>query len=100
MTAELEIITARRQGVISIPYQAIFSQDGHDFCYVVHGLNLERRRVVIGDSSHELREIVEGLREGEEVVLLPREENATGVFLPTPLPEEAGAGEPIDRGDS
>ena len=74
MTAELEIITAKRRGVVAIPYEAIFARDGHDSCYVVHGVNLERRQVVLGDSSHDLREVVEGLREGEEVVLLPRNE--------------------------
>ena len=71
MSAELEILTGRRQDVIAVPSQAISIDHGRDVCYVVHEESLECRPVVVGASNHLMKEIVEGLKEGEVVLLIP-----------------------------
>jgi HlyD family secretion protein len=72
MSAEIEILADRGPGVLSVPIEAVVREDDVDVCYVVHkdpSLPHERRAVTVGRSSHELVEIVSGLKAGEIVVL-------------------------------
>jgi multidrug efflux pump subunit AcrA (membrane-fusion protein) len=76
MTAEVEILTARQPGALVIPADAPRRESGRDVCYVLRPDGLERRTVVLGQSTEELVEVTGGLIEGEEVALpstiLPR----------------------------
>jgi HlyD family secretion protein len=73
MTAHVEIRLGRRDQVLTVPAEAVVSQDGHDVCYVAHDDGLERREVTLGQSNQELLEITDGLGEGEQVVLNPNQ---------------------------
>jgi HlyD family secretion protein len=69
MTAELDILADRREKVVAVPPDAVNSEGGKDVCYVRHDDRLERRPVRLGRSSHDLVEVLDGLSEGERVVL-------------------------------
>lgn len=71
MSAEVDIKTIRRPGVLAVPTEALTMEAGQDVCYVAHEDHLERREVKLGQSTRDLFEVTEGLAEGEEVVLDP-----------------------------
>jgi HlyD family secretion protein len=76
MTAQVEIAMPSRQHVLAVRTEAVASDDGQDVCFVVHEDGLERREVKLGQVTRELTEVTEGLREGERIVLNPKQEEA------------------------
>ncbi len=74
MTAQVEIAMPSRQNVLAVPTEAVASDDGQDVCFVVHEGGLERREVKLGQVTREMTEVSDGLREGEQVVLNPKQE--------------------------
>jgi HlyD family secretion protein len=84
MTAELEILAARRQEVLSVPSEAVFLEGEQPVCYVVHEDRLERRPITVGYASHDLKEVTKGLAPGEEVVLQPPPTLAATLSRPKP----------------
>ena len=72
MTAEITILTDRRRDVLTVPATAVRKEEGQHVCYVDHRDRLERRPVKVVQASHDLTEVVEGLAEGERVVLEPQ----------------------------
>ena len=72
MTAEISILTDRRRDVLTVPTSAIRKEEGQHVCYVDRRDRLERRPVKVVQASHDLTEVVEGLAEGERVVLEPQ----------------------------
>lgn len=68
MSAEVQVMTSLRQGVLTIPAEALAVELGRDVCYVLNPDGLERREVKVGKSTRDLLEVVDGLEEGEEVV--------------------------------
>jgi HlyD family secretion protein len=75
MTAEVDITTGRTPGVLVIPAECWAVERGKQVCYVAHHDWVERRVIRIGQSSRNLLEVLEGLSEGEEVVLNPSPES-------------------------
>jgi len=71
MSAEVQIDTARRNEVLTVPPTAIAVEDGVEVCYVADDENLERRQVKVGHLTEGELEVTNGLSEGEEVVLDP-----------------------------
>jgi HlyD family secretion protein len=69
MTAELEVLTGHRKGVLAIPRKAIFADGIREGCYVARPDHLEPRTVTVGMESYDLAEVIDGLVEGEKVVL-------------------------------
>jgi HlyD family secretion protein len=84
MTTELEILTARRQGVLAVPSEAVFLEGEQPVCFVAREQGLERRPITVGYSSHDLKEITQGLALGEEVVLQPPPTLAATLSRPKP----------------
>lgn len=72
MTAHVKFLFAPKADVLAVPIEAVAREDGHDVCYVAHEDGLERRRVSLGEATHDLLEVAGGLEEGERVVLNPR----------------------------
>jgi HlyD family secretion protein len=88
MSAEVEIRTALRQDVLTIPPDALAVESGRDVCYVRNPDGLERREVKLGKSTRDLLEVVAGLEEGEEVVSDPTRHGVSSVVVAeTLLPE-------------
>jgi HlyD family secretion protein len=71
MSADVEVIVARRQGALFVPSQAILEREGKKRVYVVADGHARAARVKVGESNWSSTEILEGLREGERVVINP-----------------------------
>ncbi len=73
MTAEIRIIVDdRKEDVLQIPVQSVLSMADKFFTYVVKGKDVERRELKVGDANDEYMEILDGVAEGEKVIMNPR----------------------------
>ncbi|MCS7241126.1 efflux RND transporter periplasmic adaptor subunit [Candidatus Caldatribacterium sp.] len=74
MTANVEIIVEEKENVLLVPASALREEGGKSFVFVKNAQGQpERREVVLGVRSDTFVEVVEGVREGEEVFLTPPE---------------------------
>ncbi|CAN5899754.1 efflux RND transporter periplasmic adaptor subunit [soil metagenome] len=71
MNAEIELSTGEQLDSLVIPAEALTVEKGRHFCYVVQPDGLQRREVTIGGGTVELLEVLEGLEEGDQVILAP-----------------------------
>ncbi|MCY3688730.1 MAG: HlyD family efflux transporter periplasmic adaptor subunit [Gammaproteobacteria bacterium] len=74
MSAQVEILVASHEDVIYVPVQAVNYFGTDQVVYVRRGGSVERRIIEVGDFSDSFIEVVSGLEEGEEVLLLPPRE--------------------------
>jgi len=72
MTAEVEILIAHLEGVVTLPVAAVVEQREGFFCWVQQGERHERRPLVLGLSDDKFVEVKDGVQEGEKVLLNPR----------------------------
>lgn len=79
MSAEVEILVDRLDDVIYVPLQAVTYFDDKRVVYVANGGRPERREIEVGAFSESFIVITDGLREGEEVLLLPPQQSLTDV---------------------
>lgn len=71
MTTKNTIETSTISHVLSVPIEAIFSSDSITFVYRKDGGSAVRQQVIAGESNENEIIIREGLREGDEVLLVP-----------------------------
>lgn len=71
MSAEVEVILAVHDDVLTAPVAAIVETEEGDFCWVQTVDGPVRRILELGDSNDVFVEVIAGLNEGEEVVLNP-----------------------------
>ena len=71
MSAEVEILVSSLEDVVYVPLQAVSYIDNQRVVYVSSGGRVQAREVETGTFSESFIEIRSGLREGEEVLLLP-----------------------------
>lgn len=74
MTVEVDMISEVISNVLFVPVEALFVKEGNVYCNVKKSVGSEEREVSIGKSSSSYVEILEGLAEGDRV-LLSREES-------------------------
>lgn len=81
MNTELEIIADERDDVLQVPVQALFAIGSEYAAYIVNGDDLPRlaRGIKIGLSNNKNVEILEGLSEGDQVVMSPRTQFGTEI---------------------
>lgn len=73
MGTELRIIVEEREDpVLQVPVQSIIPIGESFFAYVQSDDGPQRRSLVVGKSNDEFMEILDGLAEGEQVILNPR----------------------------
>ena len=71
MLANLEIIIKEKKDVLSIPQEALhYDPEGEPFVYVLRKEGKKKRKIKIGLEGENLIEVLEGLKEGEAVVLV------------------------------
>lgn len=71
MSVEVEVVIARHQDVLVVPANAVMeTQDGFA-CWTPSESGIQRRSVKLGDSSDMFVVVIEGLSEGDRVVLDP-----------------------------
>jgi len=75
MSAEVEILVDQLSDIVYVPVQAVTYWDDKRVVYVDNGGDPERREVETGTFSDSFIEIRSGLREGEEVLLLPPQQS-------------------------
>ncbi|MDX2065810.1 MAG: efflux RND transporter periplasmic adaptor subunit [Fimbriimonadaceae bacterium] len=70
MNATCEFVTLEKKGVLVVPSQAVQDKDGKKFVRVKSTLPTkpEEREVKVGETGNEGVEILDGLKEGDEVV--------------------------------
>ena len=71
MSAEVEVLIARHEDVLTIPVAAVLETDEGNFCWVKTAQGTRRRRLELGDSNDVFTIVAAGLKEGDEVVLNP-----------------------------
>jgi multidrug efflux pump subunit AcrA (membrane-fusion protein) len=69
MTMRADITVGQKPDVLLVPVTAVFEREGTFVTYVVTPGGPDRRRVTLGESNAEVSEVVEGLRDHEEVLL-------------------------------
>ena len=72
LNASTEILVERREDVLQIPIQANVTIGTKQFAFVVVGKKIEQRTLKVGKNNSNFIEVLEGVAEGEEVVLNPR----------------------------
>lgn len=83
MTARAQVLIAQLNNVLAVPPQAVFVSGGQAYVFVGTPASYAKRNVKIGQSSTEYIEIVDGLKDGDEVLLgrpsnAPEDAPATG----------------------
>jgi HlyD family secretion protein len=71
MTAVVEINVEVLHDVLSVPIQALIQRSKETWCYVSSGGSIEKRIVKLGKTNEKFVEILDGLKEGESVILNP-----------------------------
>ena len=69
MTVEVDMISEEIQDVLYVPVEALSVKEGNVYCRLKKAVGAEERKVVIGKSSSSFVEIVEGLEEGDQLLL-------------------------------
>lgn len=73
MTAQVRIIVEdRKEDVLQVPVQSILALAGRYYTYVFTKQGPERREIKVGQSNDEFMEILDGVAEGERVIMNPR----------------------------
>jgi len=75
MTAQIRVVVEdRKEPTLQIPVQSVVSFSGHYYSYVLtsSGKEAERRELKVGDANDEYMEILDGVAEGEMVIMSPR----------------------------
>ncbi|MBL7155091.1 MAG: efflux RND transporter periplasmic adaptor subunit [Candidatus Portnoybacteria bacterium] len=69
MTVNLDIQTAQKENVLSLPYYLIKEKNGQKYVLVLEGKEIKEKNIKIGLEGETGVEIIEGLIEGEKVVM-------------------------------
>ncbi len=73
LTAQVEILVDNRADVLQVPIQSIVTVAGKQYSFVINKRGRpERRDVKIGESNQSHVEILDGIEEGEQVVMNPQ----------------------------
>ena len=72
MTAEVRIFVEQLADAIQIPVHAIYEVKGHHFCLMKEPAGWKTIEVKIGATNDKMLTILEGLNEGDEIALNPR----------------------------
>lgn len=72
LTAQIEILVKQRRDVLQVPVQSVVTVGERRIAFALGDNGPERRDLEIGESSDTAVEIIDGLAEGEEVVMNPR----------------------------
>ncbi len=93
--AQVRVETQRRQGRILVPRAAVISEKGEDVVVLDVDGHAEMRRVETGFSNEDSIEILDGVEEGEQVVVKGQGKLREG----QPLIVVEIDGRPVDRGE-
>ncbi|WKZ56618.1 MAG: efflux RND transporter periplasmic adaptor subunit [Bdellovibrionota bacterium] len=68
-SADVEIVTARAEGVLALPSRVVLGKTDARYVYLLHAGAAQKRQVKVGLYNFDLTEIREGLAEGEQIIV-------------------------------
>ena len=68
LEADVKIHTYEKEGVMTIPAEAFYSDDDGDYCYTIEDGKVAKKYVTVGAQSEDLIEITSGLANGDIVI--------------------------------
>ena len=71
MSAEVEIVLARHEDVLTVPVAAVVESDAGSFCWLKTSDGVQRRPLQLGDNNDSFVIVTAGLKEGDQVILNP-----------------------------
>lgn len=78
LEADVTIHTEEKQGVMTIPSEAFYSDDDGDYCYVIRNGVVEKQYFTAGSQTDEYTEVMSGLGNGEIVIVDAITDDAVG----------------------
>lgn len=72
MTAEIEVLVSQKKDVLQVPVQCVVERGGKFRAFVKTPSGIESRELALGGTNDTVLEIVDGLKEGELVLMNPR----------------------------
>jgi multidrug efflux pump subunit AcrA (membrane-fusion protein) len=98
MSAEVEVVLARHENVLTIPAAGVLEMAERDFCWVKTGEGVKQRRTLqLGDNNDNFIVVKAGLEEGDEIVLDPLASIEEAQILAIKPLDEATLHEPTHR---
>ena len=97
MSAEVEVIIARYNDVLTIPVAAVVGTPEAQFCWVKTSDGPQRRSLELGDTNDVYTVVKGGVNEGDEVFLNPAALEQPGAEAINPL-DKAETGKPKSAG--
>ncbi len=79
LTAQVEIQVDNRDQVLQVPVQAVVTVINQQIAYIYKNGSSEQRKLKVGQSNQTHIEILDGIEEGEEVILNPRSQFAEAI---------------------
>lgn len=68
LEADVKIHTFEKEGVMTIPAEAFYSDDDGDYCYTIEDGKVAKKYVTVGAQSEDFIEITSGLANGDIVI--------------------------------
>lgn len=81
MSATAKIVMDAKDNVLLVPVDAVETTDGTDYVQVLTGSGTERREVELGLMNNEYAEVLDGLTQGEQVLVAGKESEGTMSFI-------------------
>lgn len=81
---DVEIITNLKRNALTIPNKAVINKGGENYCYVVERHSKPKahlRKIKLGMQDGELVEILEGIKEGEQIIITNLEKIKDGKLV-------------------
>ncbi|WP_437194608.1 HlyD family efflux transporter periplasmic adaptor subunit [Planctomicrobium sp. SH527] len=72
LTSQVEVLVDSRENVLQVPIQSVVTVSDKQVAFVFTGTTHERRYVKLGAANQSHLEILEGLNEGDKVIMNPR----------------------------
>jgi multidrug efflux pump subunit AcrA (membrane-fusion protein) len=69
MFARIEVAFMEKPNALAIPREAVLEEGGRQFVFVIEGNQAFRKPVVTGIEQGQLIEVVEGLKDGDKIVV-------------------------------
>jgi len=80
MTTSNRILTFSENDVLTIPLEAVFSNDSIKFAYVKSGYSIKRKQIELGESNNDIVIVKQGLSE-KDIVLLTKPEDSENKII-------------------
>jgi membrane fusion protein (multidrug efflux system) len=92
MSADISVVLCRRPNALTVPNEAVFSEGGQTFVYVVKAdSSVERTALRLGTRQADIVEVLEGLADGARIVTAGHQKLYPGAKV---IPIQSGAGAP------